>query len=369
MAFLLALVALSILGLVVTGGFYAARQETRISMASDRAQRALDVAETGIAEVLSNWQGERFGLLPPGQTDQITSLAREGSATIDVRRVSERLYLLDSRGGLFADPGIEHRIAVLTRLNSPLFTAGSAALSLSGLALEGDVGVTGADFTPLSWAPVCGAAGGGMAGVILPDDSAVTTAGPAVVSGVPPVVEDPALTAAALTSYGGLTWAELVAVADVRVTGGAFGPATPQLDANGLCQEASATNWGAPTDPMGPCGRYFPVVHSTGSLQLAAGTVGQGILLVEGDLMVGEDVRFYGAVVVQGTLTIDGGGVLLAGNVRAADIHARNPSTVREVWIASSRCAIDRAILNNPALTRAEPIPARSWLDFTALEG
>lgn len=368
-AFILALITLTVLGLVVTGSFYAARQETRISVASELTGRAFSVSETGIADVLANWQGERFGLLSVGAADQVTAIAAEGSALVDVRRISERLYLLDSRASLYADPQTQHRIAVLTRLRSPMFSAGSAALVLGQLVLEGDAGVTGADFTPLSWASLCGASGGAQAGVIIPDATSIATSGGAQVSGSPPVVENPGLGAAALVDFGGISWAELVAVADVHLPSGAFGPVAPQTGASGTCQTASASNWGDPNNPDGPCGRYFPVVHVTGDLQLAAGSVGQGVLLVEGNLHLTDDTRFFGVIVAHGEITIEGAGVLLAGTVRTQNLTTRNPSTVREVWVAASRCAINRAILNNPALTRAEPIPARSWIDFTALEG
>lgn len=311
-AFLLSLVALTILALVVTGGFYTVRQEVRAARAGEQAAATLAVSETGVADVLSNWEGERFSLLPLGGSEQVTSLSQDGSSTVHVRRLSERLYLLDSRASLYATPTHQRRVALLTRLVSPTFQTGAAALVLETATLEGDVVVTGNDFTPISWSGLC-TAGTTTPGLWMRDDSLVALTPPAGLAGAPPVLESPTLNTSALHNFGGLTRSALIGIADVRLLGGTIGPAGPQVDANGNCQVSNPLNWGDPNQPTGPCGRHFPIVHITGNAQLATGTVGQGILLVDGDLQVPSGVRFYGVVAVTGRLEIDGGGTLWPG--------------------------------------------------------
>ena len=50
------------------------------------------------------------------------------------------------------------------------------------------------------------------------------------------------------------------------------------------CDTKVETNWGEPTVPGDPCFDYFPIIYHNGNLKLQGGR-GQGILLVEGDLV------------------------------------------------------------------------------------
>lgn len=360
---------MTVLGLVATGGFYMVRQEFRAAQAGEQAAVTLSVSETGVADVIADWQGERFSMIPIGGMEQVTSLAEEGSSIVDVRRVSERLYLLDSRASLYATPNSQRRVGVLTRLVSTPFQTGAAALALNSVTVEGSAALTGSDFTPLTWGSVCSGMGGAIPGLLIPDDTLVVVTPPASVTGAPPMVELPTLNAGAMHDFGGISRAELIAIANVRLLGGPLGPTTAQTDANGNCLTSAAMNWGDPTDPTSSCGRYFPVIHVTGNAELTPGTVGQGILIVDGDLKVHGNVEFYGAVAVLGHLELDGGSTLLAGHIRAVDLTLRNPSVASDSWVASSSCAVERAILNNPFLTRPEMLPERSWVDLTALGG
>ena len=368
-AFLLSLVALTVLGLVATGGFYMVRQEFRAAQAGEHAAVTLGVSETGVADILSNWQGEHYSMIPIGGVEQVTSLGKAGSAIVDVRRMSERLYLLDSQASLYATPTNRRRVAVLTRLVSTAFHTGAAAVSLNSATIDGSAALTGVDFTPLTWGGVCPGAGGTTPGLQMIEDSLVSVVSPATLDGAPPILEVPGLTSTALHDFGGVSRAELIAIADVRLLGGPLGPTSPQTDVNGNCLRSAPMNWGDPYEPASSCGRYFPVIHVTGNAELTSGTVGQGILIVDGDLKVQGDVEFYGAIAVLGHLEVDGAATLLAGHIRATDLTLRNASMVRDSWIAASSCAVDRAILNNPFLTRPEALPERSWVDVTALGG
>ena len=60
-----AVFALVVVGVLVTGGFYLARQETRIGMASERATAAFYLSERGAAEVMAEWDMSTFGSLSP----------------------------------------------------------------------------------------------------------------------------------------------------------------------------------------------------------------------------------------------------------------------------------------------------------------
>ena len=369
MAFLLSLVALTVLGLVATGGFYMVRQEFRAAQAGEHASATLAVSETGIADILADWQGELFSMLPIGGIQRLTSHTADGSAVVDVRRMSERLYLLDSRASLHADPENQRRVGVLTRLISTPFQRGAAVVTLNAATVEGSSAITGNDFVPNTWTALCPGAGAAIPGLMMVEDALATVSSPATITGAPPIVELPTLNLAALNDFGGITRAGLISIADTRLLGGTLGPTSPQTDANGNCLKSAPMNWGDPHQPASSCGRYFPVIHITGDAELAPGTVGQGILVVDGNLTIRGDVQFYGAITVLGHLLVEGAATLLAGHVRSLSLRLQNPSMHRDSWVTASSCAVERAVLNNPSLTHAQILPERSWVDLTALGG
>src|SRR5680860_789433 len=62
-ALAVAVFALVVVGVLVTGGFYLARQETRIGVASERANAAFYMAERGAMEVMSDWDMSTYSSL------------------------------------------------------------------------------------------------------------------------------------------------------------------------------------------------------------------------------------------------------------------------------------------------------------------
>src|SRR5690606_16293605 len=93
------IVALVVIGLLVTGGFFAASQEGRISTSSADADVALRVAEHGINTVIGTWtiggltSAEKAG---PGSVDLKVGGRTVGTATVEARRLGDRLYFVTS---------------------------------------------------------------------------------------------------------------------------------------------------------------------------------------------------------------------------------------------------------------------------------
>jgi len=89
---------------------------------------------------------------------------------------------------------------------------------------------------------------------------------------------------------------------------------------------------------------------------------GQGILLAEGDLEVGDGVEFFGVVVVNGRLQLTGSGSGLTGLVlvRSAPTDTSNLTGTGSV-IHRSSCALERAAGDASVV---QPILTRSWMQF-----
>jgi len=124
------------------------------------------------------------------------------------------------------------------------------------------------------------------------------------------------------------------------------------------CDSAARDNWGDPSAPasVAACRGYYPVVLAQGDLTLVGGT-GQGILLVAGDLVVDGGFTFYGAVLVRGSLTMQGAGGVLRGGVWASSASLE-PSGAGTADVAYSACAVSNALLSGAPAT---PLAIRPW--------
>ena len=122
----------------------------------------------------------------------------------------------------------------------------------------------------------------------------------------------------------------------------------------GRCEQGDPRNWGDPAR-SGACGSYLPVVHAAGDLSVGGG-VGQGVLIVDGDLQIGGAFAFAGLIVVAGQLSVAGDGASVVGGVVAGS--ADLSTAVGPVIIQRSTCRVRRALLAAAPLV---PITERPW--------
>jgi hypothetical protein len=122
-----------------------------------------------------------------------------------------------------------------------------------------------------------------------------------------------AVAVGANTLLGPMSLDSLMARVPHRVSGwGTPGPVV----LNGNCQTGIPWNWGDPRGTAGPCSGHMVSLASDGDLVLEGG-VGQGLVIVRGDLVL-TDTQFFGVLIVEGSVTISGGG-RIEGVVRATD--------------------------------------------------
>ncbi|HWC72427.1 MAG TPA: hypothetical protein VG454_00720, partial [Gemmatimonadales bacterium] len=163
------------------------------------------------------------------------------------------------------------------------------------------------------------------------------------------------------TTFGGATYDQLAARANVTLPGGNY-KTDPVVNGTG-CDRNVLTNWGDGMDPSQPCGSYFPIIHITGSATLN-GTQGQGILLVDGDLNVQGSYQFFGITIIQGDLKTAGGGATDAhfwGGVMAknADLSIQNISG--HATLNFSSCSILAAL---QATSPISMMRSRGWVQL-----
>jgi hypothetical protein len=195
-----------------------------------------------------------------------------------------------------------------------------------------------------------------VAGIALPD---TTRAAIGTVIGLPPLFGVPAIaTLPAFTQFGNASWSSLSGAATVTLPPGSVVTPAPRVIA-GSCDPTALDNWGDLTG-AGPCARYAPIVLARGTLTLHGGS-GQGILLVDGDLVVQHGARFHGLVLVRDDIVAGPGGGMLLGGALAAD-SSNGPGNATDIGDAMtvrwSSCTIMGVLRRHAPWI---PVARRSW--------
>lgn len=373
-----AIFALVVLGVLVTGGFYMARQEARIGNASENGALAFYVAERGINQVLRDYRAEDFRAIPLQGVDTVRGTVDNGEWMVEIFRPSQKMVLLDAlgtvtRGGAVLS-GASRRVGTMARLFYAEIDPPGALTTRGETQVSGTADIYGADSLPDGWeSDLCDSIPQeDKPGLVTNDSTQVTGQGASSISGDPQgIVEDTSLDDSTFTVYGNLTYDDLVAMAqwhrpadaDMSVTG-----AMPTTDANGACETSNPDNWGDPENPSNPCGSWFPITHFAGDATIN-GDVGQGILLVDGNLKMQGNVVFYGIIIVQGRIELrgTGQGIKIYGGVLASNADLEDQSVTGGSSIHTSQCATERAVLENAAVARARTLTMRSWIDLSSV--
>lgn len=393
--------ALVIVGVLVTAGFYMARQEVRIGVASQKGGEAFYLAEYGIAEVMDDWNAAGMAALTAWTDTTFVDTLSYGHYAVDVTKLSSRLYFLDSRGTITEGGallgGATRRAGLIVRLFTGEIAPPAALTTRGPTYLKGTAEIHGEDAYPTGWESLCSNALTDKPGVVHGDTlmmeyteptpivscvvtgsgkTKVTTCdtimGGSNLTGVPALLEDSVMTDTTFTSFGDMDWAELVAMADKVVTsvGTNINGTGPDSSGVGICTTSTLLNWGNPENPDGACGDYFPIIYHGGpGLTIQSGGFGQGILLIDGDLDLRGGFIFNGIIIVQGNFETQGSGNRINGGVMASNAELQEQSLVGGSVVQYSKCAVERALLNNSSLTRARPLALRSFVDLSNVIG
>lgn len=389
------IVAMVVVGLLVTGGFFAASQEHKITLSVQEADAALHAAEHGINTVLGRWT---LGNLQQAvNTGPVTYPLRVGEttiaeATVSVKALSGRLYFITStgrvvRGGVATDAS--KTLGMLVRTSQLQVASDRAVSAYGGVIVGGNSKVSGKDTFPGEWGEEsCPEPAGTLAGIVARDQDLIEEAGSGDIVGEPPVREDPTLTVENMTTFGEWDYDELVARASKHF---ADGTTINDLEArhttDGFCDESATPennlNWGAPDTPSDPCHYYFPIIHADGDLELNGQAKGQGILLVDGNLSIRGGFEFSGMVIVRGRIETGGGESKIFGTITVLGQNSsgliteisdcEDPNDTDCTYITGkpivylSQCAIRRVVEYNKETSRVLPADERTWIDLTGV--
>jgi hypothetical protein len=348
---------MAIIGLVAGAAAFVGRQDSQSARMAELQAGALAAADYAHATVIGGIASEARSL-SVGQS-VVRELAMDDptiKAGIRFVRLSETVFALVAEGRADGHDGLSAR-----RRASQIVRFDVAELSFPAtIALEGDVPdsanalIDGADREPVGWACPDGSSDAPPVAVVrlaAPSDTAGCSGGQC--SGPDSLPPPPG---------GGVSAArELAAIATLRSRASLRLPPGTALDgvgpaaANGECSVGAPDNWGDPSR-SGPCGDYLPLIHAEGNLTIGGGA-GQGILIVDGDLTLSGGFQFTGAVVVRGTLIVEGAGATIVGGVRSGSLRS-NVGAPFQASFARSSCAVRLVLLSAAPLVA---VAERAW--------
>ena len=372
MALAVAIFALVVVGALVAGAFFAGTQEQRVGENQRRVMTSFGVAEAGVQERLVQWDPSsqnRVKQYPESSVAIATQPAPGGTGSYNGTwyRMGPNIFLIDvtgqdantSAGAVSSGGGARQRLGMIARIAPIEFGIRASLTTQGGVSVGGTAEIDGNDQIPTGWAS-CDPPGPPQAGV-RDNGGTVGTSGSGEVNGNPPVVNDPTITSASFTTFGGATYAQLASRANITISGGNIN--TDPSFVGTACNRSDPYNWGDPHNPASACGNYFPIIHVAGSV-IVNQSQGQGILLVDGNLTVNGSWDFYGIVIIQGDLMTAGGGTADAhfwGGVMAKNADLSTQSLNGHATLNFSSCSILAALQAQSPLS---PMRQRGWVQL-----
>src|SRR2546426_801739 len=378
MALAVAIFALVVVGALVAGALFAGTQEQRIGENWRRLTQSFGAAETGLNEVIRNWDPKQINIVRQYPLDSVQvplnpadSITPGGSGIYGgyIYKLNDAVSLVaitarDRHSAVgIAGGGARQRLGWLVRIRTLDLHIGAALTTRSGVDLKGNALVNGRDTIPQGWnSSYCDTIGDtSKAGIRTTDTSQVHAQRADQMNGYPAKQQDTSIHASTFTQFGDVSYASLAAAAGIQLSGGNY--KTQPVVTGGVCDRSPLTqqlNWGDGMNPSLPCGNYFPIVHVAGDVTLN-GDQGQGVLLVDGNLNIQGSYVFYGVVIVQGDIKTAGGGSTDAhfyGAVMANNVDLTLNSLAGNATLQYSKCAITNALEGTMVVT---PVRSRGW--------
>jgi hypothetical protein len=366
-ALVVAIVALVVIGAIVTGTFFMSTIEQRTSVNASYTSRAMEAAEAGMHAAIGGWVPVSYtpGTDVPFSKTQVPNTTAD-SFQVTVSPLNSELLLVKSVGTSVG--GATQTLASAVRLNTADINVTAAITTTAPINFNGaSFVINGDNADPNGWGGCPPSA----------DRYAIRTSSNQWF--VPPMNNNAQdnvtglgnwpsvqagqndINANTFDTFGDLTYNQMAAGASIQFASNQNGPyqPAPTLTGSGRCNYGDTYNWGEPFRTAGyiaDCANYFPTIHAAGNLHLNGGSRGQGILLVDGDLTITGGFQFYGLVIARGSVDLGGTGSdggKIFGGLFSQNIEINDQSIVHgNASVQYSNCAILRALTGG-----AFPVP------------
>jgi hypothetical protein len=367
-ALAVAMIAIVVIGALIAGAFFTSTQEYRIGRNSLVDQRAYTAAEAGVTQPIQGWIKQLNLSMANGATlaPDTLQITGGGYAVRRMTRLDDYTFWVTSdgfAGGTAGALASHHRVNAVYRLAYPSFNILGALTVRGKVEVQGSSRVDGRDEIPAGWTTggICAAPAGGVPGVAAPDTTIVCSGtcpegkNPGNrIDGVPAAKSQTATAGDPNTyiKFGDQTWDMLTQNADIKLTAGNY--STAPVVSGGKCVYSNTSNWGDPNRTTA-CGDYFPIVYVNGDLKIQANSVGQGVLLVNGNVEMAGGFTFTGIVVAKNDIKSTGNGNKITGSAFAGNTYtADNTSVNGNSEIQYSSCAVERASKASATVVRTK---------------
>ena len=372
-ALVIAILALVVIGALVTGTFFMSTIEQRTARNASHTSRALEAAEAGMHSAIGGWVPVSYVVGTPvtfGKTAVPNAVG--DSFQVTITQLNPELLLVQSIGSSFE--GGTQTLATAVRLNAADVNVTAAITTTDPINFNGaSFVINGDNADPNGWS-ACPAAADLYAirtasnqWFVPPMNSNaqdnVTGLGnwPSVQTNQGDITDD------TFNNFGDVNYNQMAAGATIQFSSAQNGPyqPTPTLTAGARCNYGDLYNWGEPFRTAGnvaQCQNYFPTIHAAGNLHLNGGSRGQGILLVDGDLTITGGFQFYGLVIAKGAVDLGGTGSdggKIFGALFSQNIEINDQSVIHgNASVQFSNCAILRALTGGALPV---PISGHAW--------
>jgi len=380
-ALAIALLAIVLIGGLVTGTFFAGRMEMGAGRNTIYTSQATEAAETGLSAALrpwnTTWNSYATGVdMPQGDVYPLSGVSNTSvKYTNVIRRMQGGVYLITStgvkldRGGNVMATRVLAKYAHLLNVDIDIKAAvtADAHVQVSGNTTK----VDGFDQLPAGWTTECPApaAGTGVYGIRTSD--VVGTSGNPDITGTPAQTQehDNTITPAMfLDPYLALSAIASLTLSNSGGTNTYTGQAPSITGSPSRCNTSDANNWGEPYRTAGfvsECVTYFPVIYypGPGTLKLTNGRA-QGIILSANNIDIAGNFEFDGIMLALGSIDTHGtgnkvSGAVLSGNANISDDDAIGGTPT----ILYSSCAVQMALGH---AARGVALTERSWAQVNA---
>jgi type II secretory pathway pseudopilin PulG len=366
-ALTLSIIAMVVIAALVTGIMMSVQTETRTGEAQRKMNQAFAVADAAAGEVVALWQTAGYNNMTNGTSQNVSGSAPNGTGTYTgtVTRVNSELFFVDITGKDRVSAA-KQRVGIMVKLRRLTFDANAAVTTRGPGKIGGSTEINGNDTNP--WTS-CPAAGPPKPGIRHPNTSQLNFIGgcsdeSCVTGSSPEVYNDPTVNDNTFFSYGDFDWAQLSTMANHVLTGATWngiGPTTTGSPV--ICNVGYNKNWGEPREsgsPVTQCQSYFPTIYFNGNTKINGG-IGQGIIMVNGDLEITGGFEYYGIVLVRGSLKSTGTGGHVTGGILAANVDLEQEDILGNAVFTYSSCALSK--VQNGGAAGAQ-MRSRGWVQL-----
>jgi len=364
-AMLIAIFALLIMSTVAVAALIGSDDERRSSRAVRAANMSFYGAEAGLHKVwadsafMDSLNTGKFTVAPGGsRTLGWRTMANGVKHHVTLRRYDnggQAMYGLVAEGRGAGGMSGQQLVTFLMTVapgtgNYRLGACCAAAAQIRGdLKLKDTAKINGNDGNPTSWVTNGRCTGFptpvNKPGVIMKDTTQIIRDAGTTLTGSPPKVQDSAMDSTVFLQYGGITFAELKAMANHTIDGSSSQLAinlAPTLNADLTCKRSDPYNWGS-TDPAHACYNYFPIILIKGEVEVKSG-YGQGIVIMDlwstGNPAIGSEFELEAT----STSTIFAGIVLGFGCPEIQNGHGMFGAVYADKLTRNQTCGADRSL-------------------------